>query len=269
MIVLRAIGAFFARIWRWIRETAWVQPLLIVGLIFGIMFSIKPIYNAIKDAKAKSNSAETYFRQFQVSLAGGEESDADKLTDQILASIDDKDQINLIDSKYGLGDKFLFCFVAEDCSQCDADKGGFEYFQNNFSTLYGKDDPNKFSMVTIFTDEVMTDGSDSEQTAYISYLERHIDFFETVGGSLWGSPYHIADGISSDQIYAIQEANAEEMRTPLVFLVDFSSSCPDSTKGVTDAFIGLEEVGTSGNSDANKAEFLYNAWTSQGKFERK
>ena len=71
MIVLRAIGAFFARIWRWIRETAWVQPLLIVGIIFGIMFSIKPIYNAIKNAKEKAESAETYYREYQVSLAGG------------------------------------------------------------------------------------------------------------------------------------------------------------------------------------------------------
>ena len=99
MIVLRAIGAFFAKIWRWIRETAWVQPLLIVGLIFGIMFSIKPIYNAIKDAQAKSSSAETYYRQFQVSLANGDDSQASKLTDQIYQSIEaQENKIDSIDS---------------------------------------------------------------------------------------------------------------------------------------------------------------------------
>jgi hypothetical protein len=40
MKVLKAIGDFFVRIWRWIKETAWVQPLLIVGAIFAIIFSI-------------------------------------------------------------------------------------------------------------------------------------------------------------------------------------------------------------------------------------
>ena len=225
-----------------------------------------PIYNAIKDAKAKSASAETYFRQFQVSLAGGDESDASKLTDQIYNSI--QHQQNEIDSKFGLGDKFLLCYVAEDCSQCDLDKGGFEYFQDNFDSIYSADNNNPFNMVTIFTDEVMDDGSDSEQTAFVSYLESHLSFFQEVGGSIWESPYHLNKGISDDDIAAIIEANPDGIRTPLIFVVDFSSSCKDATKGVTDAFIGLEEVGTTGNSDANKAEFLYDAWTSKGKFER-
>ncbi|MBR0302130.1 MAG: hypothetical protein IJQ92_03225 [Bacilli bacterium] len=266
MIVLRAIGAFFAKIWRWIRETAWVQPLLIVGLIFGIMFSIKPIYNAIKDAQAKSSSAETYYRQFQVSLANGEDSQASKLTDQIYQSIEAQE--NKIDSSYGLGNKFFLMFVAEDCDKCNSAKGGFEYFQENFSSIYSKDNEEPFHLVTIFTDEVMSDGSDSEKTAFISYLEDHVDFFETVGGSIWDSPYHINGGISDSDIEAIQEADPDNFLTPTIMLVDFSASCPDATKGVTDVFVGVEEVGTSGNADANKAEFIYDAWTHQGKFER-
>lgn len=266
MIVLRAIGAFFARIWRWIRETAWVQPLLIVGLIFGIMFSIKPIYNAIKDAQAKSSSAETYYRQFQVSLQGGDDSQASKLTTQISKSIEE--QKNLIDPSFGLGNKFFLMYVAEDCDECNSSKGGFEYFQENFGSIYSKDNTEPFHIVTIFTDEVMNDGSDSENTAFIDYLESHIDFFETVGGSIWESPYHINGGISDDQIEAIQEADPEDFRTPTIMLVDFSDSCADATLGVTDVFVGVEEAGSTGNSDANKAEFLYNAWTHQGKFER-
>ena len=266
MIVLRAIGAFFARIWRWIRETAWVQPLLIVGIIFGVMFSIKPIYNAIKDAKAKSSSAETYYRQFQVSLSGGEESQASKLTDQILSSIEGQE--NKIDSSYGLGNKFFLMFVAEDCDKCNSAKGGFEYFQENFSTIYSKDNTEPFKLVTIFTDEVMTDGSDSDETAFIKYMEKHTYFFETVGGTIWDSPYHVNGGISDSDIEAIQEADPSNFLTPTIMLIDFSESCPDATKGVTDVFVGVEEVGTSGNSDANKAEFIYQSWTHQGKFER-
>ena len=114
----------------------------------------------------------------------------------------------------------------------------------------------------------MTDGSDEDETAFIKYMEKHTDFFETVGGSIWDSPYHVNGGISNDEIEAIQEADPANVITPTVMLVDFSESCPDATFGVTDVFVGVEEVGTSGNSDANKAEFIYQAWTHQGKFER-
>ena len=40
MNIMKAISATFARFWRWIRETAWVQPLLIVGSLFAVIFSI-------------------------------------------------------------------------------------------------------------------------------------------------------------------------------------------------------------------------------------
>ena len=43
-----AIGRFFKKIWEWIKSTAWVQPLLIVAIIFGVIFSINTITNAIK-----------------------------------------------------------------------------------------------------------------------------------------------------------------------------------------------------------------------------
>ncbi len=266
MIVLRAIGAFFAKIWRWIRETAWVQPLLIVGIIFGVMFSIKPIYNAIKDAKAKASSAETYYRQFQVSLAGGDESQASKLTNQIYESMEAQE--NKIDSSFGLGNKFFLMYVAEDCDKCNSAKGGFEYFEENFSSIYSKDNEEPFHLVTIFTDEVMTDGSDSDETAFVQYLHKHVDFFEKVGGSIWDSPYHVNGGISDSDIEAIQEADEENFLTPTIMLVDFSESRADDAMGVSDVFVGVEEVGSSGNSDANKAEFIYQAWTHQGKFER-
>ena len=57
MKVLRAIGRFFARIGRWIRDTAWIQPLLIVGGIFGIIFSIPYITNWVKSWFAEGNAA--------------------------------------------------------------------------------------------------------------------------------------------------------------------------------------------------------------------
>lgn len=267
MIVLRAIGAFFARIWRWIRETAWVQPLLIVGLIFGVMFSIKPIYEAIKNANNKANSAETYYRRFQASLAGGDKSAASKLTDQILDSMDE--QQNLVDSSYNLGDKFFLMYVAESCDRCTAAKGGFEYLEENLGTAsYPSDEP--FKLVTIFQDEVMTDGSDSDETAFVKYMESHVRFFEDVGGLIWDSPYYLdAKGITQDEISAIEQADPSEFITPTIMLVNLKTSSDNPYIGVTDVFVDVVEEGNSGNSDANRAQFLYDAWTSQGKFERK
>ena len=48
MKVLKILATPFIAIWRWIKETAWVQPLLIVGLIFGIIFSIPSITSWVK-----------------------------------------------------------------------------------------------------------------------------------------------------------------------------------------------------------------------------
>jgi len=58
--VFKAIGRFFKKIWEWIRQTAWIQPLLIVAIIFGIIFSINPIVNAIKDAVNSDDTGEFY-----------------------------------------------------------------------------------------------------------------------------------------------------------------------------------------------------------------
>lgn len=59
--LFKAIGGFFKKIWEWIRQTAWVQPLLIVGIIFGLIFSINPIINAIQSAVNASNDGEFYY----------------------------------------------------------------------------------------------------------------------------------------------------------------------------------------------------------------
>lgn len=55
-----AIGRFFKKIWEWIKNTAWVQPLLIVAIIFGVIFSINPITDAIKEAIEADDTGEFY-----------------------------------------------------------------------------------------------------------------------------------------------------------------------------------------------------------------
>ncbi|MGN1295280.1 MAG: hypothetical protein ACI4U5_02615 [Bacilli bacterium] len=60
--VLKAIGGFFKRIWEWIKNTAWVQPVLIVSLIFAVIFSINPIVNGIKSALNSNNKEGAFYK---------------------------------------------------------------------------------------------------------------------------------------------------------------------------------------------------------------
>jgi hypothetical protein len=59
----KAIGNFFKRIWQWIKNTAWVQPLLIVVIIFLIIFSFSsnsPLMTWIKDLSNPDDTGEFY-----------------------------------------------------------------------------------------------------------------------------------------------------------------------------------------------------------------
>ena len=51
MKVFRKIGNFFKSIWRYIKQNAWIQPILMVGLIFAIIFGLtkaESVWNTIK-----------------------------------------------------------------------------------------------------------------------------------------------------------------------------------------------------------------------------
>ena len=89
MAVLSAIGRFFKKIWDWIKQTAWIQPLLIVGIIFGVIFSIPSIVEGIKNGKAKRTGAEYYYINHQLKLAGDEDSKAEKVTKALTEIMED------------------------------------------------------------------------------------------------------------------------------------------------------------------------------------
>ena len=73
MIILKSIGAFFVRIWRWIKETAWVQPLLIVGAIFAVIFSIP--YITEWAASWNQSGKGAFYSSYQLSLEGEDTAD--------------------------------------------------------------------------------------------------------------------------------------------------------------------------------------------------
>ncbi len=55
----KAIGRFFKGIWDWIKSTAWVQPLLIVVIVFAVIFSFSSSSPLMKWIKGLSNTDTT------------------------------------------------------------------------------------------------------------------------------------------------------------------------------------------------------------------
>ena len=128
--ILSVIGGFFVKIWRWIKETAWVQPLLIVGIIFGVIFSIPSIVDGVKALNEKNNSAETYYKKYKVDLKGAEKSAADKL----MTEIKDNHEKNSNTLK---GQKFFLVFISSTYALRVA-LLGFEYLQGEGKALMKK-----------------------------------------------------------------------------------------------------------------------------------
>lgn len=253
-----ASSNIFVRIWNWIKNTAWIQPLLIVGIIFGIIFSIPSITTAIKNAQTKYSSAETYYGKYQLSLAGEDDSPAQKLINNILDENLD-------------GQKFFLVFVASDCSACEEAKGGFYTLQHKFSKseLGG----NSFAMKTIFTDED-TNENDLTTTAFVHFLlnpdtaafmSNVVDYVKET--SVYYQKHMLGQSTRSaaDDILDSIENGTESsslFQTPTVMLVDFTEKAIAANRyGVTQAFVGVP-----GDDNYDKALFLADCWNGTGDF---
>ena len=247
MIVLNAIGAFFKKIWTWIKDTAWIQPLLIVGLIFGVIFSIPSIVKGITKLNDELNSSETYYTKFQKSLKGGKTSEADELTNAI-----ENEELG----KYG--DKFFLAFVSNDCANCTEAKEGFEVLAKGWNDKYVANDGKDFKMYTIFTDEV-TDETTSSKTAFVQYLDRHIKFFEDTASNAYDTDYWRNGHLSEADLIAMHDAGTDFL-TPTILLIDGTDNNPGG-------YIVSEVMfGVSGDKSSNKADLLIDCWNHEGEF---
>ena len=264
MAVLAAIGAFFKKIWDWIKQTAWIQPLLIVGIIFGVIFSIPAIVNAIKSAQEEAAATENYYHKYQLTLEGGEESAADKTTKIIYEAMDKPTEENIAAVKTEVGaEKFFFVYVSDTCENCLQAKYGFDYLEKNWNNS----DPNKgfyvgegqeFKLVSIFTDEY-TSQTTSNKTAFVQYMERYPNFFELAAEAAQNTDYYTLGKLSDNDINALAEAHPDNFLTPTILLMDFTQDAPQ---------IGVSEVmfGVDGESDKDKAELLLHCWNHSDEF---
>ena len=265
MIVLSAIGRFFKKIWDWIKNTAWIQPLLIVGIIFGVIFSIPSIVKAVKADKKAKSTYNTYYHRFKLSLENEANSEADDFTTKLGKAIsgDDAEFKQTYGDKFG--EKFFVAYVAKDCDKCEDAKEGFDTFEkklNKNDSFKSAVEGEEFHLVTIFADDENKDTTDS-QTAFVKYLERHQGFFEDVGSSIYDNAYHSKGKLSNSDLEALETADPDNFLTPTIFLVELGETAAKNKKdpGVTELMFGVE-----GSDKNDKARTLLDCWNHTGDF---
>jgi hypothetical protein len=260
---MKPIGLFFGKIfgglWNWIKETAWVQPLLIVGTIFAIIFSIPTITEWVNGIAENINSAEAYYRNFQKKLEGEEDSDAQKLID---AMMDNSDKF---------GDKFMVAFVQKTCQFCKDAQPAFKELIDNTSRYYGTQENNGISEVTkeqfgtfkfftIFIDETYDFSEDTTTTPFERFLQRNTEFLEKTAEVARNSPYKVNNQLSDVQIETLESAETNAIPTPTVIMYDLSDNSPEL--GISELLISIP-----GANFYDKAMTLSDAWMHRNLFE--
>jgi hypothetical protein len=276
MIILKAIGAFFVRIWRWIKDTAWVQPLLIVGAIFAIIFSIPYITQWAESVSGSSTDA--FYSTYQVSLEGetydeNSASPADLLTNNVYENTVTKFYAGQTDFELGgYGQKYFLVYVKKDCSSCASAEGGFRFLSENWDNArYGlvPSDGRPFAIKTIFSSEVSSNDDDYKislngASAFNRYLSIHSDLFNQTGPPLYEAPYRINASVAETNYSAFSlnpstsssTSPVADFPVPSICLVDYSP------EAVAIGRAGLSEVlfGVTGDTDAARAKLLLDMW---------
>lgn len=277
MKFLAAIGGFFARIGRWIRDTAWVQPLLIVGGIFGIIFSIIPIKNGIESLMDKGDPSQNYYEKYKLSLEGTNEGEGESAADGLFRYMEDiqeangdKTQLNQADvNKYG--EKFFVAFVQKNCAGCESGYPGFNTLQKNWNKMgLTINDNLPYKIHTIFIDTIDDEDIDSENLFNDYILNRYTNIFEEAVQTAQESDYCInqATGKVTDSTYY---KDAEKMleegsfQSPTTFLVSLQDASLGYQYGISEVlFDYAPKNGEEGNF--RRAETLCDAWNHEGIF---
>lgn len=277
---LKKLATPFIALWRWIKETAWVQPLLIVGIIFAIIFSIPYISSGISNLINRKSSDIEYFDDYQLSLEGSkpgsENSQANVFFDKFVEAQDawingNKTEAKEILKDYGSEGKFYLFFVQEDCSGCSTLKSGLEYLSDNWSVIAenNKTSTEALSWRSIIVDEEIDDDyyDDEDKApfedilAYGSYLQ-----FYRIAATMSVQQNYYFNLSSSDQTTLYSNVQAmndfDSFQTPTVVLIDMTDT--NSTQYIIKSiFFSL-----SGSDKYENAQLLADCWRSEKMWEK-
>ena len=239
MFILRAIGNFFVKIGRWIKNTAWVQPLLIVGGIFAIIFSIPYISAWVSSWSKGVSEGQAFYSAFKVNLDGCQydekNSDANKLFNYMSNEIKSPDEVNR------WGEKFFVVFVQEDCQSCEDIYKGFSILKNEWNTGSFKtpegETYNDFKLYTIYIDTEATVNNETKNLFKDYFYDGYDMKFDQIIANAEFSDY----GKNMGKSYREKLADAltvSKFASPTIFLYDAKGGRTDSL-GVTDVILDL------------------------------
>lgn len=271
MVVLRAIGRFFARIGRWIRDTAWVQPLLIVGGIFAVIFSIPYLTNWVKSWFTEGDAATAYYKKNKLSWSGVKDGNSE--VDKLFQYLENPDTANQ-KTKDKFGRKFFVNFVQTDCAGCENNFKGYKDLQNKWNKYYIPTNPNeKLKMFNVFIDEEIKLDDSDDTFCFTNFISgdktscRYVDIFDDAAALV--NPYMDNSG-KGDSMYAELAPNTDTFSTPVTFLIDFDfegdSHYQLGQYGITEIFFSIE--GKDGKeSDTAFAQSILDCWNHEGEFK--
>ena len=281
MNILKAINGSFTKFWRWIKETAWVQPLLIVGGIFAIIFSISKFNGWFSTMAVGSSSS--YYTSYRLALENegkdGVATEADKITETIndysfeeyesYAELKADLEKNNVISTYGI--KYFFMFVANDCSGCEKAQDAFNILTNAWNTAAFKiEDNGTFALHAIFTDESSSNDIDytleEDQKAFTRYAKKFydLDLWTRAAGRLEQLPYKENRSVSTSKYEAFENGESGSWETPTIFLVDWTEAAYNAGRaGISEVLFGFD----SGEDNYARATLLQNMWNHVGLLE--
>lgn len=284
MEILKKIATPFIAIWRWIKETAWVQPLLIVGIIFGLIFSIPGITRGIQHAIEVNNDGLDYYKTVQLSLQGAK--DGTSAVDLFFESYEkaqsfvDGDQTNKQDyenfkDKYG--EKFFLVFAQSNCDYCEKISDALEELQHGWDSKYHLADDSDYKCWSIVCNQDMKNNAkyytDKKPFEYI--LNDHSSFFEQM--QAYGTRNTYYNNLEEEQKTTLKGYvnnflnNVSDVHVPCVVLFDLTGKATNNGANwnylVSTVF--FEVPGKYDTNEITRAQFLSYAWAHKEDFEIK
>lgn len=269
--VFRAIGGFFAKIGRWIANTAWIQPLLIVGGIFAVIFSIPYIKRGI-EGLINANKVDAdleYYKAQKLDLSGAETGESQ--VDKLLTYLEDKDYESVTKD---FAEKFYVTFVSNTCGSCKDAVGAFKYFDGHKSELNIEGD---VKFYTIFIDTM--GGENDKVNLTKKVFENHEDLFDNIVAQFAeNEDYPLLKNVNSSarstlksSIEALSKAvtGDTDIQTPTTFMIDLTNTGKAQESfvyGVTALFFSINDLIDQSEdtkydtNDFTKAKVLANCW---------
>lgn len=283
--VLKVIGTPFIKLWTWIKETAWVQPLLIVGIIFAVIFSIPSITSWVQSWNFGSDTY-TFLQNKKLSLEGTTDVPSGQAADFFSSYVsarekwsnDDKDGArNDMKAYVGDSNKMILFFVAEDDTGASVNEAANYLVNEGWSSLVTAEFPEApaFQYEAIFTDQTIDLGDDDDtykDKNPFAYLWQSADYQQFVEDAYFVttvSPYYI--NLEEASAKTTLKNNAENIvsssnyTSNLAYYVTIDLTDTNTTDNIiTNVFFEI-----TGADKYEKAEFLSEAWTNSEDFEIK